>query len=371
MSLNEPFKSRTVQNFEPLPYGKNSRIRIACLCRTTFPRFPAVQGAAMYYTHQILHRRKGKFGLLWLAATSPKSLRHVRLLTVPLAKLSEELQRELAHGLTGRQSLRFSLRLSCKLLCGLWVLYLKKAGAVRADQPAAGVSPLATQAEGEGEGDFLEELDRLLELKANREAPLVSPPPVQEEAPAAVVGEPISPIAKADGLPPARARSSTPPLALRPPPSPSLDVVEAAPVAAEASVAAAEAGVAAAEASVAAAAPEVPADVPMEEEAPVAEPAAAPEVPADVPMEEEAPVAEPTAEEQAAAAMPPPRQPSPPSPAAPPQPAPSRKGVLKNLAKNSKRKVNSMSRIFKHNVPMERDEKSHTPSSQPLPPWLP
>ncbi|XP_072140366.1 uncharacterized protein [Dermacentor andersoni] len=87
----------------------------------------------MFYVHEILHRRKGKFGLLWLAATSPKSVRHVKLLNISLAKLSEDLQRELTKGIFGNKSLRFSLRLSCQLIMGLWVLYRRKAALVRAE----------------------------------------------------------------------------------------------------------------------------------------------------------------------------------------------------------------------------------------------
>ncbi|XP_065301989.1 uncharacterized protein [Dermacentor albipictus] len=87
----------------------------------------------MFYVHEILHRRKGKFGLLWLAATSPKSVRHVKLLNISLAKLSEDLQRELTKGIFGNKSLRFSLRLSCQLIMGLWVLYRRKAALVRGD----------------------------------------------------------------------------------------------------------------------------------------------------------------------------------------------------------------------------------------------
>lgn len=86
----------------------------------------------MFYVHEILHRRKGKFGLLWLAATSPQSVNHVRLLNVSLAKLSGELQQELNQGIGGHKSLRFSLRLSCQLIMGLWVLYRRKAALVRA-----------------------------------------------------------------------------------------------------------------------------------------------------------------------------------------------------------------------------------------------
>ncbi|KAH6920008.1 hypothetical protein HPB50_029004 [Hyalomma asiaticum] len=86
----------------------------------------------MFYVHHILHRRKGKFGLLWLAATSPKSVRHVKLMSISLAELSEELEKELAHGICGRQSLRLSLRLSCRLIMGLWALYRRKAALTRA-----------------------------------------------------------------------------------------------------------------------------------------------------------------------------------------------------------------------------------------------
>ncbi|KAL1486530.1 hypothetical protein MTO96_031344 [Rhipicephalus appendiculatus] len=67
-----------------------------------------------------------------MAATSPKFVRHARLMSVSLAKLGEELRRELSHGIAGRQSLRFSLRLSCRLITGLWILYRKKAALTRA-----------------------------------------------------------------------------------------------------------------------------------------------------------------------------------------------------------------------------------------------
>ncbi|XP_037526340.1 uncharacterized protein LOC119403481 [Rhipicephalus sanguineus] len=86
----------------------------------------------MFYVHQILHRRKGKFGMLWMAATSPKFVRHAKLMSISLAKLSEELRQELTHGISGRKSLRFSLRLSCRLITGLWILYRKKAALTRA-----------------------------------------------------------------------------------------------------------------------------------------------------------------------------------------------------------------------------------------------
>ncbi|KAL1445014.1 hypothetical protein MTO96_029385 [Rhipicephalus appendiculatus] len=70
-----------------------------------------------------------------MAATSPKFVRHARLMSVSLAKLGEELRRELSHGIAGRQSLRFSLRLSCRLITGLWILYRKKAALTRACPP--------------------------------------------------------------------------------------------------------------------------------------------------------------------------------------------------------------------------------------------
>ncbi|XP_077551751.1 uncharacterized protein LOC144165866 [Haemaphysalis longicornis] len=89
----------------------------------------------MFYAHQILHRRRGKFGLLWLAATTPKKIKNSSLLSVSLADLAEELGRSLSRGrlLPGAlYSERYSLRLSAKLLTGLWVLYRKKAAALRA-----------------------------------------------------------------------------------------------------------------------------------------------------------------------------------------------------------------------------------------------
>ncbi|XP_077551749.1 uncharacterized protein LOC144165863 [Haemaphysalis longicornis] len=89
----------------------------------------------MFYAHQILHRRRGKFGLLWLAATTPKKIKNSSLLSVSLADLAEELARSLSRGrlLPGAlYSERYSLRLSAKLLTGLWVLYRKKAAALRA-----------------------------------------------------------------------------------------------------------------------------------------------------------------------------------------------------------------------------------------------
>ncbi|KAH6924406.1 hypothetical protein HPB50_016700 [Hyalomma asiaticum] len=67
-----------------------------------------------------------------MAATSPKFVRHAKLMSISLANLSEELEKELAHGICGRQSLRLSLRLSCRLIMGLWALYRKKATLTRA-----------------------------------------------------------------------------------------------------------------------------------------------------------------------------------------------------------------------------------------------
>ncbi|XP_077558457.1 uncharacterized protein LOC144173716 [Haemaphysalis longicornis] len=89
----------------------------------------------MFYAHPILHRRRGKFGLLWLAATSPKKIKNSSLLSVSLSNLAEELARSLSHGRllpAAVYSERYSLRLSAKLITGLWVLYRKKAAALRA-----------------------------------------------------------------------------------------------------------------------------------------------------------------------------------------------------------------------------------------------
>ncbi|KAH9360825.1 hypothetical protein HPB48_009381 [Haemaphysalis longicornis] len=70
-----------------------------------------------------------------LAATSPKKIKNSSLLSVSLSNLAEELARSLSQGRLLPRALyseRYSLRLSAKLITGLWVLYRKKAAALRA-----------------------------------------------------------------------------------------------------------------------------------------------------------------------------------------------------------------------------------------------
>ncbi|XP_077545621.1 uncharacterized protein LOC144158542 [Haemaphysalis longicornis] len=84
-----------------------------------------------------LARREAKWrGVCFvLAATSPKKIKNSSLLSVSLSNLAEELARLLSQGRLLPRALyseRYSLRLSAKLITGLWVLYRKKAAALRA-----------------------------------------------------------------------------------------------------------------------------------------------------------------------------------------------------------------------------------------------
>ncbi|XP_067139950.1 meiotic recombination protein REC8 homolog [Centruroides vittatus] len=85
----------------------------------------------MFYAQEILHKRGGKFGIIWLAATNPKLLTRRDYATVNVDKICSDIIDHILHRLsaqTGKKSSRFSLYLSSKLMFGVIYVFRKQHG---------------------------------------------------------------------------------------------------------------------------------------------------------------------------------------------------------------------------------------------------